>query len=174
MHKHSSAVTAATCRGCCRTVQALQPIYWQVVWSLASHWHISFSPLFSRRSLSLSASPCLSVSPFPLILNFFSGIKIGCCQVLCVCRSSGGEAVAGGRSVRFNRQTTEDVRFGTRLEDAWEDRLSVDVYLWRKACFYQHLGWLLMRCRDCIAFPFALSVSPSVSVCISVCVGVHV
>ncbi|KAK9516837.1 hypothetical protein VZT92_024747 [Zoarces viviparus] len=95
MHKHSSAVKAAADRGHCRTVEAVWPIGWQVVWSPASHWHVSFSSLFSRWSSSRYISPCLSASPFPLVLLVFSGINIGCSQV---------PSVYGGTAVEKQRQ----------------------------------------------------------------------
>lgn len=60
-----------------------------------------------------------------------------------------------------------------RLEDAWEDRLSGDAYLWRKDSFYQHLGLLLLRCLECTAF-FCDRLSPSPCEHTSLCVGVYV
>lgn len=67
---HSSAVTGTADRGCCRTVEALEPILCQVVLSLASHWHISFSSLFSRLSSALPIAPrlCISLPPQPCLL----------------------------------------------------------------------------------------------------------
>lgn len=67
---HPSAVTGTADRGCCRTVEALEPILCQVVLSLASHWHISFSSLFSRLSSALPITPhlCISLPPQPRLL----------------------------------------------------------------------------------------------------------
>lgn len=42
---------------------------------------------------------------------------------------------------RFTETAEDAVRcLLTRLGDAWEDSVSVDLYLWREDCFYpQHL-----------------------------------
>lgn len=48
---------------------------------------------------------------------------------------------AEGSVVRFDQDGRRCAVAGRVLEDAWEDRLSVDVYLWREDRFYsQHLG----------------------------------
>lgn len=72
--------------------------------------------------------------------------------------------------MRFNRDSRRCAVAGRGLEDAWEDRLSVDVYLWREDCFHSHhLGLLLMRCLVCTAFLFTLSVLLSLYIYICVC-----
>jgi len=58
-----------------------------------------------------------------------------------------------------------------RLEDAWEDRLSVDVYLWRKDRFHEHRSSLLMRCLVCTAFS-RHSVCPSLHLSVNICLCV--
>lgn len=52
-----------------------------------------------------------------------------------------GEAETREREQRRLTETAEDVRcLLTRLADAWEDSVSLDLYLWREDCFYpQHL-----------------------------------
>lgn len=69
------------------------------------------------------------------------------CEPVCACECARAvvekQRQEGGH--RGFTQAAKDVRLVTRLEDAWEDRLSVDVYLWRKDVFLQHLGELLMR-----------------------------
>lgn len=80
-HKHSSAVTAAADRGCCRTMETLEPIRCQVAWLPTGTSPSLFSPDSRRPSPSYG----VSASPFPLTLVFLCGIKIGCGQVLRVC-----------------------------------------------------------------------------------------
>lgn len=148
MQVHSSAVTAAANRGCCRTVESLKPICCHVVVSLASHWHISFSSLFSRQSstLSITRHPCISLPPHPCLLLWdlnwlHPGVVCVCgCGCVCLCWSSSGKAIEG--TERSNRDSRRCAVVGYKASGRLGGQaLCGCVPVGREDCFYpEHLS----------------------------------
>ncbi len=81
-------------------------------------------------------------------------------------------------------EAAEDVRWlVARLEDAWEDRLSVDVYLWRKDCFLSTSGLAAdevpgLRCLSlhsvCVSIALCAYIYIYIYLCVLVCMSKYV